>query len=544
MPLTGDITTFSLSAICRLIHAEKKTGMLHISSEDPAARVFFRNGEIIFVNGALTEELSLGGLLKSNNLVPDEAIEACLEIARGEGRRLGIVLIERGHISQKKLVKVLHYQFKEAITKMLTWQSGSYTYTDGLGDHQEDIYLEINPIRLVAEAEKWKEYRIAIPDDRAVFQIQESGKRPSITGDLALRVLLMLDGERTVSQIIAETGLPRTGVYKAITALLNSGVIFRKSAAGNAHADALSVVTFYLKMLQVAAGILAAELGRKKAFDAVDKSIRQHPWNSICFQEFRAEADIHENLHQIRQNMESRDCPEPNVLEEGFHQVILGLIREEYQILGYKSAQKTIRRLVAELKAVSKEERKLSQALSEFLQPYSDREESLLTVRTEPAQERREAAGPEKVPETAHQNGFPLLAMYLRIVQEMVWDLEREIGTKTWDLYQSVVAESGEDYELLSPVDIKESINDNMQRIQHHFCKKGGFAGSADAVRAFQNLLEALLWREQRLLGSKATRTTITNLEEKMDELIPERYRPFRPHLSAFLKTVKEKLDA
>ena len=78
MPLTGDIHTFSLAAIGRLLNQEKKTGILKVSSREGETHIYFRKGDIVFISGDLAAELSLGALLKEKSLVTDEQIDACL----------------------------------------------------------------------------------------------------------------------------------------------------------------------------------------------------------------------------------------------------------------------------------------------------------------------------------------------------------------------------------------------------------------------------------------------------------------------------------
>ena len=72
---------------------------------------------------------------------------------------------------------MLNLQFKEAISKALTWNEGTFFYKDGLDGYVEDIRLDMDPIRLVAEAERWKEYRILIQNDQVVFQIKNMDLR-------------------------------------------------------------------------------------------------------------------------------------------------------------------------------------------------------------------------------------------------------------------------------------------------------------------------------------------------------------------------------
>ena len=128
MSIQGDIQTFSLSAIGRMIHDEKKTGILSVSSDDSVTRIYFNQGGIVFISGDLAEELSLGALLKADKLVQETEIQNALEIAANSNKRLGVILIEQGCVTKEDLVKVLNQQFKEAISKALTWKEGTFVY--------------------------------------------------------------------------------------------------------------------------------------------------------------------------------------------------------------------------------------------------------------------------------------------------------------------------------------------------------------------------------------------------------------------------------
>ncbi|MDX2446479.1 MAG: DUF4388 domain-containing protein, partial [Desulfobacterales bacterium] len=142
MPIQGDIQTFSLSAIGRMIHDEKKTGILNVSSDDSVTRIYFQQGGIVFISGDLAKELSLGALLKADKLVQETEIQNALEIAAKSNKRLGVILLEQGAVTKEDLVKVLNLQFKEAISKALTWKEGTFVYTDGLDGYVEDIRLD------------------------------------------------------------------------------------------------------------------------------------------------------------------------------------------------------------------------------------------------------------------------------------------------------------------------------------------------------------------------------------------------------------------
>ena len=93
MPLKGDIKTFPLSAVGRMLNSEKKTGVLKVTSGGYSTSIYFKRGGIVFIDGDLSKDLSLGSLLKAVNVISEDDIQKSLEIARSMGKRIGVVMI-------------------------------------------------------------------------------------------------------------------------------------------------------------------------------------------------------------------------------------------------------------------------------------------------------------------------------------------------------------------------------------------------------------------------------------------------------------------
>ena len=305
MPIQGDIKTFSLSAIGRMIHAEKKTGILNVSSADAETRIYFKQGGIVFISGDLAEDLSLGALLKADKRVQESEIQNALAVAAKSNKRLGVMLVELGYVTKEDLVKVLNLQFKEAISNVLTWKEGTFVYTDGLDGYVEDIQLDIDPIRLVAEAERWKEYRILIPNDQVVFEIKEADLRPNgLTTEGVYDIMLLADGKRTVAQIIQSTGKTRIAVYKALTSLFVQGIIQRKKTPQDIRQgrqiSAESIMRFFLPLIQEIVSDFSTEMGTKKAVSILNRSIRSSPHYEPFLQEVHPQDTIDTMVKNIR----------------------------------------------------------------------------------------------------------------------------------------------------------------------------------------------------------------------------------------------------
>jgi hypothetical protein len=534
MALKGDIQSFSLAAITRMIHAENKSGTLEVSNGRQTVHIYFKKGEIVFVKGDLAEDLSLGSLLKTNNFINEEDIQTSLEIAEATGKRLGVILIEHGHISQDKLVNILRYQFKEAIAKVLAWNVGEFYYTSGLGDHVEDIQLQIDPIRLMAEAQQWKEYRSLIPNDQVVFQIKsEAIKSDSLSGDSPSRVRLLINGQRNVAQIIAETGLSRYAVYRALAALSSQGAIFRQDAANKpgetAWPDNGIIIQFHLNVLNEMLSGLAGDLGSKKAVFLLEKSLKAAPNYDSLFCALQLDEPMPTNLERLhghlskqRKKILSKD------LVNSFHSVIVNLLREEYQVLGFRSSQNTLGRIQRFLNSTHITNKLLTDALNPLLQKYAGTEEQLRNRKTS-----SETMGQEQKLSAEQHSSLPsdfdklggatIIDFYREIIQMLINDLESEIGLKALDLFRDIMTASDA---FLSQFNSYDSTNANVQRIQKHIKSRNQKINKKNMVLAFQQVLLTLLHEQSRLLGDKAAQKSFAMLQAHLHDPKQKKYGP------------------
>lgn len=549
MPLTGDIQTFSLSAIGRLLHQEKKTGILKVSSQERETNVYFRGGDIVFISGDLAAELSLGALLKDKKLVTDKDIEDSLGVARKENRRLGVVLMESGLVSQDNLVQVLNYQFKEAISAVLTWREGAFVYEDGLKGFVEDIRLKMDPIRLVAEAEKWKAYRSLIPNDHVVFEIKEGAQQSdSFSTDGALRVMLMIDGKRDVYRIIADTSLPRLGVYRALAALAEQGAIEVSGAASTSQTgkmlDTTRVIQYFMNIIDEIANIIARELGERKAHSMLARSLQRSFDDQKIAESVIPGGDPDENTRRIYDQLQKQDnAPDGRKLELDFKRAVYFLLQDEYQVLGFKAARDTIARLVESPEHEKEGEqafagrmltfyRELAQDEGYFKGGKSFSDTSGLAAVTE-----ADSCDDPK-PSMENIGGAAIIALYSRVIQTVMHEMEAEIGTKAGVLLSGIIEKSDYYEKFLSQYRVDDDVQANVNRIRDHISREGHRLGKYSFISGFQQTLSELLLAKKQLLGKKSASATILSIETFLAGIAQEEFRPLTTNLMTTLKRI------
>jgi len=247
MALKGNIETFYLSSILQLLCGDKKTGVLSIAEGDRRVNIYLNNGTIVYAAGT-QKEVRLGYLLRSKGIISAEELQAALTLAKQRQERLGKILVEKGYISAETLKRFIHQQVREILYDLFLWQRGEFEYLDRDVGIDDEFAADFNHMEIILEGsrrvDEWALLKKHIPHPDVVFRIGrtvEQGKNSINLNANEWRLLSLVDGRRTVQQIIADSGQEEFSVYRIMNSLISSGLIERiGTAAPAAPADVAS----------------------------------------------------------------------------------------------------------------------------------------------------------------------------------------------------------------------------------------------------------------------------------------------------------------
>ena len=548
MPLNGDVKTFPLAAIVQMVHDERKTGILTVSTPRQRCGIYFREGNIIHVRGNTDKEMKLGALLRANNLISEDRLEDMLAVSKAMEKRLGTVLLEREYIELDKLVSIIQLQFKEGVASMLSWEDAKFSYKDGLDGFTDEIKCEVDPVRLVLEAKKREEFKGLIPNDQVVFQINPNvDASKSVHAARDLRALLLLDGRRTVAQLIKETGYTRLAAYRSLASLYAANAIVRKGddiqpTKRMGTLELSPITTLYWNLLQLIMAALAEELGASKATSSLENSLRQSAYYERFLKPFQLDQDMATNISKMQTLIQQQgQSLSQNDLINGFNQVLVGLLGEQYQFLGYKGTKSTVKRMRASLENVPAAHRPLAQAISSFLEHYESEDflrGAKQVARTQAGAESGISEAKSRQAKMSNMSGSAIVNFYNDMFRLVIADLEQEVGAKARDLFQGLIRSSHYSDTLLAQFAMQDTSDPNPLRLKDGV-KTGELKLSGqDLVQTFQQVLRGLLLEESRLLGPKATDLTVSRLAERMNAS----HTQFKPLLDQLTANVVSKL--
>ena len=239
MRLEGTLDAFSLPDIFQLLSYTKKTGTLHLRRDAEHGVVHLRDG---VVTGARSDVFrqALGRRLVGAGLVDDEALaEAVAAVRDAPDRGLARALADTGRLDPEVLRQHGVEQATDAVFDLLRWTDGDFAFVmDELDPDDLGAALAVDDV--VAEGrrrlESWDAVTAAVPSPAAVVSLAPSpGQDPAIDRD-EWTLLSLVDGARTVADLVALSGRGEYVVVSALAALVERGLLSIDSKPAGAGA--------------------------------------------------------------------------------------------------------------------------------------------------------------------------------------------------------------------------------------------------------------------------------------------------------------------
>jgi hypothetical protein len=193
-----------------------------------------------------------------------------------------------------------------------------------------------------------------IPNDNIIFrtseQVQDNTEIKLNANEW--KVLRLIDGGRSVRQIIDECGYDDFLVYKTLYFLLSSGLIENSPAQlpeeeAKVKPDYSVVITIYSDILQTIGRSLEAELGKQmfRIFEEC-KPLLSAQFSEL-FKEYNPNNPTATNIHVISQQLRTLEDYEEgrNILIKGFNAFIINILDKVPSILGTQFSEKIVREI-------------------------------------------------------------------------------------------------------------------------------------------------------------------------------------------------------
>lgn len=229
MAIKGSLKEASLADVCQLLALGLKTGSLSVTDRSNFGQIYFDEGRVTFAR-VVNRRDRLGDLMVRDGLITHEQIDHVIAMQRERpDRRMGELLVECGFISPSQLELYVRVQIEEAIYYLFNWDRGSFYFEANEKPDPGEILVSINPESLLMEGarrvDEWSLIEKKIPSLDLIFEVDRERLEEAdvdLTEDQK-RILPLLDGARSLQEIVEQTGVVEFDVGKAMYGLLQAG---------------------------------------------------------------------------------------------------------------------------------------------------------------------------------------------------------------------------------------------------------------------------------------------------------------------------------
>jgi len=234
MAIEGSLQDVNLADICQLLAMGRKIGCLTITDRSNFGYIYFEEGRVTYAS-VLNRPDRLGDLLVKNGVITRDELQRAMEAqAEEESGRLGEMLVRQNALTEDELHEYITVQIEEAVYHLFTWDRGSFYFdpdqTPDDGIFRVSIPTESLLLEGARRVDEWSLIEKKIPSFDIVFSVVKDPRETDTGDDFELtgeqrKLLPLLDGERTVEEIVRDSGMVEFDVGKALYGLLQAGFI-------------------------------------------------------------------------------------------------------------------------------------------------------------------------------------------------------------------------------------------------------------------------------------------------------------------------------
>ncbi len=229
---SGDLAETPLVQFLYMLYRRKATGQLKVSRGDIEETVFLANGMPVRIASNRIGPHALGNLLVGQGKISAADRDRALALSRETSRPLGEMLLAEKLLSPHDLFQALLAQIENKLIALFTWREGTYAFHEGPWDQREAPPITVDLTRLILRG-----VRDTIQADRIEAELRKYRSFPLLRtrGEADLVTLFtdpresalvaMIDGRRTLGEVLDRTLLESTRALQMIYSLLQLGLI-------------------------------------------------------------------------------------------------------------------------------------------------------------------------------------------------------------------------------------------------------------------------------------------------------------------------------
>ncbi|MCZ7582173.1 MAG: DUF4388 domain-containing protein [Deltaproteobacteria bacterium] len=233
LPAAGSLEDAILVPLMRMVAVKKRTGMLHLSSDDRALVYHLLRGELVQVESGHLHGLTFADYLAEQRVVDPERLAVFVKRSVEEKRLLGHLVRKAGLVDDATLRSALVGHWRVKAVHPFSWKTGTYRFEKSTPVQSPDVPIRVGLIDLVLDGVRTSLDVAAYEAEagnlsRMVFRrvarkdldIKQLELRPD-----EKRLIYSLDGEKALGDAMRLANLESDDVVRLVAGLRALGLL-------------------------------------------------------------------------------------------------------------------------------------------------------------------------------------------------------------------------------------------------------------------------------------------------------------------------------
>jgi hypothetical protein len=245
--LKGDAEILGLGNLLQILAMNHREGILSLYREDDKKTIYFSPKGMRLLSSSMKRINKLGKILLRRKRISKEDLDALLKEQKLLGWKLGQIAVESGLVQKKDVADALREQIEEEIFDMFMWKEAAFEFAEGRAPRQQEesnplagVTFDANMTSLILEAARRADEllmirKILTDDDMSLTKFPFEIQADELGGDIDVvdDILPLINGRRTVREVVNGSIYPRFISMRAIYRLLMLGYIKAQDRKGN-----------------------------------------------------------------------------------------------------------------------------------------------------------------------------------------------------------------------------------------------------------------------------------------------------------------------
>ena len=233
--IKGNLASFRIIELMQMLGLQRQTGRLVISREGNDAEIYFRDGAVVFATSYSNGERNpIETLLRKSCRIDEHSLRHVLRILEMTGDPIDRILAQEKLFDVTSFTECLRRHTESAVYKAMAWRDGDFFFEKGNPPvFANPVKIKVDDLLLegARRADEWTLIQQKIPNFYLIFEPMIGNAEELTTrgmSDIDLKVFSLIDGRRTIQDIIDTLSVGEFDVAKSLFILLSVNLIRQK----------------------------------------------------------------------------------------------------------------------------------------------------------------------------------------------------------------------------------------------------------------------------------------------------------------------------